>query len=263
MHIPNCGGLFNLICFLHIPKCGGSTILEYIRKSLCSLDARSNNSKTVVVYGSTTWGDYNIKKEALPGLKKILPPEYVKAILGHFDYSLLHSYLGHTNTYTYSFSLTRKPLDRMLSNINYIRLKPRHRSFDFFSRLNCDNLYDYFLARGTAEIGDNSTFQIRYLSGLSHAEIINDVNAAINLALRRVQAYKIENSQAAINANISKMDAGAEVKRRNATIDLLRNSSDDEVRSLHTFTIGDFTSSQLIRLEELFQPDLRLWQLSA
>ena len=253
-----------MICFLHIPKCGGSTVLSYIRRQSNSPEGRSDKRKTISCYGKTIWTDVNVTGEKLLlGLREEHPPESVKVIVGHYSYAFLEQYLGHTNTYPFSFSLARKPLERVFSNINYIRLKPGHRHFEYFSRLTVDNLYDFLVSRANVEQGDNSTYQLRFLTGLSHSRILENINSAIDLAMKRVQVYKLENSEAAITANVGRISPDKGVERVNITSDLLKGQSSAEVQSFHRFGLGDFTSKQLACLEDLYLPDFLFWERSA
>jgi hypothetical protein len=248
-----------MICFLHIPKCGGSTVRQYIRTSLRSNSCQTDPRKTIFVYGNSgKIGDFNTDSDGLPGLASECPPAITKAIIGHFTYESLEKYLGHCNTYSCSFSICRHPLARLISNMNYIRTNPSHKAFNFFSSIDQDNLFSYCKSAG---MNDASTFQLRFLTGLDHSDVINDVSHAINLAKSRVKIYKIENSMLALNTNVCYIPQSMNVKVVNATRKRLDGSS--QPSTVPPFLEWEKLSNpEKEELEGIYCPDFTLWNSS-
>ena len=248
-----------MICFLHIPKCGGSTIRQYIRTSLRSNSCQTDTRKTIFVYGNQgKIGDFNTDSDGLSCLASECPPAIIKAIIGHFTYESLAKYLGHCNTYSCSFSISRHPLARLISNMNYIRTNPSHKAYNFFSSIDQDNLFSYCKSAG---MNDASTFQLRFLTGLDHSNAINDIPNAIELAKSRVKIYKIENSILAINTNVCNVPQSTKVKVINATRNRLDGSGLQSTVPplLEWKKLSDLEKEEL---EGIYYPDFALWNSS-
>jgi hypothetical protein len=110
-----------VLCFLHIPKCGGTTI----RKSIDNTIDKNDPRKTVYCYQDGYQlgrpSDINLSKESFKDKLSGTSPSKFNAIIGHYTYQLLSEYLGTNDTYKTLFSLTRNPIDRLVSHINHIR----------------------------------------------------------------------------------------------------------------------------------------------
>lgn len=247
-----------MIVFLHIAKCGGSTIRNYIRKSLSSPVAQSDPRKTVFVYGENSRiGDYNVSGFNLCQLATILQPHQCKAVVGHFTYRQLADYLHHCNTYANAFSLIRNPIDRFISNINYIKLSPGRPAFKHMQHITHENLFDYM--KGSALRGAGC-FQLSSLTLKDKLDPSNlrMIESEIEIASKSLRLYKVEHSLAALKECVLFFDATHSVQKSNITKD--HAYVDTQSPLLCKQMLSDV---QLQELSQLFWPDMMLYDLAS
>ncbi|GAA6167804.1 sulfotransferase family 2 domain-containing protein [Sessilibacter corallicola] len=124
------------LIFLHIPKCGGSTIRDKI------IQRYSAAGRVFKLYNDNPRQDYYTPRT----LTKFLAeneelPKTVKSIIGHISFeelSLLIDMKGWE-----IFSVVRDPIDRAISNLNYMRINQNHRGNSHAMKVTENSLYSY------------------------------------------------------------------------------------------------------------------------
>lgn len=232
-----------------------------IRSSLSSIDSKSDNRKTIFVYGRQgKMGDVNIHPDDLSAYGEMLCPSEVKSIIGHYSYNSLASYLGHYNTYGKAFTLVRHPLDRVISNINYIRASPSHGAHPYYSKFSGSDIFDHLVSSGLSSLG---TYMLDMLS-LEH-EIDNSllsINQRVEKVSSRVVIYKVENSREALLNHIAPLSR-QDYNPINATKDriniFLPDRDNQKVAKNSFLSLDQFSDSQIGKLLDIYAPDLELY----
>lgn len=100
--------------FLHIPKCGGSTIRSAIMN-------KYSGKNVVRVYGDREKG-YNFSVSNFQsGFLSLKSNVEIKAVCGHIKYQVFHDYFAEEIDSLRFFSFLRDPIERGISNINYMK----------------------------------------------------------------------------------------------------------------------------------------------
>lgn len=141
-------GTAQTLIFLHIPKAAGTTMLPIL--------VRQYEKKSVLpVYGEN-------KIRGIEAIEKIrdFPAEQrmrIRVLVGHMKFGL-HEYLKPPATY---ITFLRRPIERIVSQYNYVRRNPDHYLFEKFMAKDMD--IGEFVASGISDETDNG--QTRLISG--------------------------------------------------------------------------------------------------
>nr|WP_320136354.1 sulfotransferase family 2 domain-containing protein [uncultured Amphritea sp.] len=107
--------------FLHIPKCGGSTIRSMIMNKF-------STNKVVRIYGDQGFGFNFSRENFIKNFSRVKDENDIKAISGHVDSNTFRDNIDEELENFRFFSFLRDPIERGISNINYMRFNINHRS---------------------------------------------------------------------------------------------------------------------------------------
>ncbi|TCS41945.1 sulfotransferase family 2 domain-containing protein [Reinekea marinisedimentorum] len=212
------------LVFLHIPKCGGSTIRDKI------INNYKGSGRVIKLYNDNPEKDYYTVETFKDNFRDGIPND-VSAIIGHISYDELAVVID-INEWN-AFSVVRDPLDRAISNLNYMRINPNHRGYSMAARVTKSSLFEYL--RGTSKM-----FQYEFLGR----------------GAENVKLYKLENYKKALFdlEIISSLNEDVEIK--NITeVKKIKNGSDLELLSL-----GDMSSDEVQELKLLYSVDYDLYE---
>jgi|SRR5690554_954757 len=117
--------------FLHIPKCGGSTVRDEIIKVF-------DKNRVIKVYGFDAPNRYMTKESFINEME--FGAGSFDAATGHFSLSDIKPFIRDLNLHVYT--LIRDPIDREISDINYMKAKVNHRGHPWARQVNSQNLYN-------------------------------------------------------------------------------------------------------------------------
>jgi len=234
---------------------------NYIKRKLQSYDSKNDSRKSIAVYGrQETNGDLDVDPHDLITLGQRINQKEVKAIFGHYTYSQLTEFLGHTNTYGSAFSLTRNPIERSISNINYCKKHhPRPEVRDYFCKVHPDSLFDYLMAAGTKSDG---SYQLDWLSHPRDMKTSLPLSKRLKLVLERINIYKVENSRLALSCHVAHFPEGLEYAKSNVTKDLSTGQlscTKINGRSQKLLSLEMLSSDQILKLQEVYRADTALY----
>lgn len=250
-----------MINFLHIPKCGGSTVRDYLRKYFNKIrnnEERTIPLKSIFVYGKTgKMGDLNIGNFKDESLDEFYGRggDGICGIVGHYKYDSLALFLGNNNTYGNTFTLVRDPIDRMISNVNYLKLNVNHRAHKRAADLNQRNIVDYLIS--AAKTRNAGSFQCNFLG--ANIDIARKVDASylVENVFIKINIYKIESTLLAINNHLLYIRPGFNLDKKNITPQAKINSEDFEL--IHKNMIAN---DRLAEIKQLYSNDYVLYGMA-
>ncbi|MFT6031470.1 MAG: hypothetical protein ACI8O8_003222 [Oleiphilaceae bacterium] len=216
--------------FIHIPKCGGSTMRDKM------LSFFKKNQVLKIYHNDPEKGYYS----SLSYQTKYpdLLTSNVKAICGHIPYQeIQQSLAGKDHTI---ISLIRDPVDRAISNINYMKTKPNHSGHKFSLTITKDNLFSYLSKR------NDISYQANYL-GLEYF-------GSIKAILDNIGIYKLDNYKKALFdiGIISNFEEHVDIK--NITTSQPAAASD----KYRLLSKNDLAKEDLLTLKDIYYIDYEL-----
>lgn len=210
--------------FLHIPKCGGSTVRDEIVK-------KYEGQRLIKIYHDNPSRDYYSVASFLKTFERGLP-QYTKAIVGHITYKEILPLIADHDCHV--FSLVRDPLERIISDLNFLRVSKNHPGHIGAMSISPGFLYNYLKSV-------EKNFQYNYLGGHDY--------------IQNVKVYKLENYKSAL------IDAGIidslndNVVKQNVTVKRkFESETDTELLSLSMLN-----EDELSHLRTLFSVDYDLY----
>lgn len=225
--------------YIHIDKCGGSSVRSYI------LTRYKNVPDCVIkVYGENSFKGTGLSIKQFTERFATGLSTKVYAVVGHTSYSILEPILQETVIPFKLFTCVRDPIDRIISAINFNKMKHARagRSNHSFIHLNKDNIYEYILSLP-------ANHQFNYLKSNNKEVSVSEISKKINL-------YKVSN----IDNILQDMGIFAhdlELPRKNITKDYSKLECDPNY-----VTIQDLSSHQLAHIKEINQLDYELYNIS-
>lgn len=249
-----------MLNFLHIPKCGGSTVRNYIRDRFSEEIRNNPDASSIFVYGDQ-WkiGTINLKTLNDDVMRNIdIGNRYLLGVVGHYNYSGLKLLLKNKmNTYGNTFSLVRDPVDRVISNLNYMKSLPEHLGFKFASQINQISLTEYLLSHAKTG-GEN------YQCNILGAEIspgdkvtAEQINSTI---FKNINVYKVENTTLALNNHVISVTDNFSLKKKNVTSEITTKEGVDCEIQLLDRSLITLSDEQMLR--NAFANDYLLYDLS-
>lgn len=209
--------------FLHIPKCGGSTVRDKI------ISRFKGEGRVLKIYSENPEKDYYSRDSFLRDFKSGLP-DGVKSICGHISHSDIAPIISDKNCEI--FSLVRDPIERVISNLNYMLINPGHSGHQSSLKVSEENFFDYL-------VGHNKSFQYDFLGG-------DDL-------IKNVKLYKLSSYKKAL------YDLGI-IRSLTDDITIKNITKEKNKSSKQLFSFDMLTSSQVDTLVELYEKDYSLYK---
>lgn len=219
--------------FLHIPKCGGSTIRKVMLKYFKS-------DEIVRVYGEGKTDSYFSGSRFVDEFDGYYAQQTVKAVCGHITYDRFCKVMNGDVADFNFFTFLRDPIDRAISNINYMKVTESHRSHLKGLSIDAKSLYEV-LSREKAQ-----NYQYNYLGGVN--------GFSVEEIASRVQLNDLKNYKNALFAKGYLKD-GEDVEITNVTAPKLKNKKVNEIQLVSR---SDLTKVQLDSLIKLNEKDYAL-----
>jgi hypothetical protein len=217
--------------FLHIPKCGGSTIRDVMLSKFSRdriIRIYSDNEK-INSYSATSF---------LNKFSAGLPAD-IDAICGHINYEQITEVVSLKDFR--GFSLIRDPIERAISNINYMKLSLKHNGHRMATSVTKDNLFEHISKLRLVN------YQFKFLGG-SNVRNIDAISDEIKL-------YKVDSYKVALQ-DMGYIMGGDVVTIRNVTKDLLKQPAILEDAQL--LSISDLCKEEIEELRRLNYLDYKL-----
>lgn len=220
--------------FIHIPKCGGSTIRD-------TMLASHLPNEVIRVYGDYGAANKSMSIEQLRvrfnnKVERDLNPP--KAIVGHIEFSAISGIFPESELDCFTF--VRDPIERGISNVNYMKLMATGQKREWASKINSKNLLDHL----TRPINQN--YQFNYLGG--------NIGLSIDAILSKIKVFHLSNYREAL-VRLGYVDNPAEIKIKNTTAQNSRQSGDDKVELL---SLDMLSETDIRKLREFNSLDYEL-----
>jgi len=215
--------------FIHIPKCGGSTIRD-------AMISHYGTESVVKVYGGSWSPNYFSKEGFIRALHDGFDAQ-VKALCGHFSLSDLDDYV---DANARMFTAVRDPIEREISNINYLKVSPGHRRHQYGMGINETNLFDRLRNKRSNIQSDVLSFD----GSESRLKELHD----------RIQIFRVENiSELLISLGYLKSEDGLEIK--NVTKERLGGLRENDL-----VRVEMLSKDQVSSLRDVFSRDYLLYE---
>lgn len=258
-----------MLNYLHIPKCGGSAIRNYIRNRFSNQIKVSPQFYSIFVYGKNAkLGSCNVSVEDLvedsefrSGLasKHSDFRGYLLGVVGHLNYQQLSSFLNEFNVYGNIFSIVRNPLDRLVSNINYLKITADNSKKSFALNISQENLFDYLLSH--AEKNNGASYQCNFLGADLRQNVLINEREIQNIIFSNIHVYKLENSVLAINNHIAPVNQDFKIEKKNISQEQKNKSSASSEISL--VSLDSIDAKKMGALKDAYRNDFLLFEMAA
>ena len=184
--------------------------------------------------------------------------DYFLGAVGHYTYNGLQLLLkDRFNTYGNTFTLVRDPVDRIISNINYIKSLPQHGGFKFASSITQDKLVDYLISH--AKSGAEN-YQCNLLGArISTGDKLNEIQIYDSI-FKNINVYKVESTNLALSNHVLPTDSNFSLIKQNVTSEMsTENSEAIRIDLLDRSAISDTDEK---RLQLSFSNDYLLYRLA-
>lgn len=217
--------------FLHIPKCGGSTVRDVMIHHYLS-------DQLIKVYGKDNDRNYYSKPSFFELVRNGLSP-HTKAICGHFN---LEDVAALESEDTKIFSLIRDPIDREISNINYLKISEKHPGHDYGVSIGEGNLFEVLIRKG---VNWQSTC-LGWGGG----------RKSLKRLTRRVSLFKLESYRQCLFNFGYLSNIWDEIPIKNVTKDIRESSEIDLV------TKDMLSDKDILALKDAFKVDYELYDVA-
>lgn len=244
-----------MINFLHIPKCGGSTIRRYLVNKFKRGDPK-NSETPIYVYGTEVrLGGPNavyISLDNLGDSTNDLLSTPCAGVVGHYSYNQLTDFLNSKKTVESTFTTIRNPIDRMISDVNYMRVRPNHSGHSFASDLTNSTLVDYIIWQG--EDRQAGTFQLRLIG---YDGCGNGLTKSEYAYLRsKMYIYKLSSSAQALQHFVGPIESNS-IKMKNVTAEIIQPDIPQ-----NSLSLADASESQMKKINYLLRADMKLFEFA-
>jgi hypothetical protein len=184
--------------------------------------------------------------------------DYFLGAVGHYTYNGLQLLLkGRCNTYGNTFTLVRDPVDRIISNINYIKSLPQHSGFKFASSITQDILVDYLISH--AKSGAEN-YQCNLLGArISTGDRLN-ADQIYDSIFKNINVYKIESTNLALSNHVLSTDSNFSLIKKNVTSEI--SIENREAISINLLDRTAINNKDEKRLQFSFANDYLLYSLA-
>lgn len=225
--------------FIHIDKCGGSSVRSYIL-------ARYKNvpDSVIKVYGENTFKGTGLSINQFTEKFATGLSTKTYAVVGHTSYSILEPILQETVIPFKIFTCVREPIDRIISGINFNKMKQARsgQTNHPIIHLNKDNIYKYILSH-------RSNHQFNYLKSNNREESVTEISKKINL-------YKMSSiDNLLVDMGLFTHELKSPCKNKTKDYDKLECDP-------NYVTIQDLSPQQLAHIKEINQLDYELYNKS-
>lgn len=249
-----------MINFCHIPKCGGSTVRSFLRSRFSKLKKESPSDRYYIsVYGKKRRiGDINLDK--LEEVREVQTTGNLLGIIGHYTISEIRKYYPEGYVYGSIFSLVRDPLERIVSNINYMKSIVTHPGYEWASRIDHKNLKDCLSSMAKSGSG---SYQCTWL-GMNCQEgsylTERQIEAEI---LERIVCYKIENIRDAVRSHVQYIGDDELIEKQNASAKIISSvGGGDSVESRQLIDPNILEDGIRDEFKGLYRNDYLLYEMA-
>lgn len=240
-----------MLNFIHIPKCGGSTIRSIMRMYFRDLKAGGDDKKTIFVYGEDgNLGDYSVSSLNSPKIKHLsgVGSCEIAGIVGHYNYESLSQFMGGNLNIVKPVSLVRNPIERMISLINYKKIRGTG-----FSQIDQQNIVEYLIKSSVK----NNNIQCVYL-GMQQGELVTKAKLRSRI-FKYVNVYKLNNTKLLINNHMPSESKYQQFERKNVSLQLNQQIGGSPQMLID---INAIDSNSIALLEGLYAADFMLFDMA-